>query len=223
MNLGTVPARSKVTLEYDVVVDSGVESVPAPGPTASFSSREIGVPVKANTSEPLALPSWRARSARSQVLPSRATVVRGSRPGSLSAGAKRPPEAVRVFGLDSRYLEETPPSALSTDRTNPALDYSVPRRHWRCQSVPVLWCRYGFRAEVSPLASALAASPTCRRRSLSSTAGRKAARAVRLRPELGDRRPRPVRQNDHPGLPERDDDPRHGPPSSTDRRSRRLC
>ena len=49
MNLGTVPAKSKITLEYDVVVDSAVESV-APGPTASFSSREIGVLVKANTS-----------------------------------------------------------------------------------------------------------------------------------------------------------------------------
>ena len=106
MNLGTVPARSKITLEYDVVVDSGVESVPAPGPTASFSSREIGVLVKANTSNRWTWPSWRASSARSRMLPEQShcrswiSTRARSRPG-----AKRPPEAVRVFGLDSRYLE----------------------------------------------------------------------------------------------------------------------
>ena len=109
MNLGTVPAKSKVTLEYDVVVDSGVESVPAPGPTASFSSREIGVPVKANTSEPLDLDELARQLGQ---IPGVARAEPLSfvdlDPGSLSAGAKRPPEAVRVFGLDNRYLEEDP-------------------------------------------------------------------------------------------------------------------
>ena len=109
MNLGTVPAESKITLEYDVVVDSGVESVPALGPTASFSSREIGVPVKANTSEPLGLAELARQLGQ---IPGVARAEPLSfvdlDPGSLSAGAKRPPEAVRVFGLDNRYLEGDP-------------------------------------------------------------------------------------------------------------------
>ncbi|MDF2747757.1 MAG: hypothetical protein K0S98_2044, partial [Propionibacteriaceae bacterium] len=97
------------TLEYDVVVDSGVESVPALGPTASFSSREIGVPVKANTSEPLGLAELARQLGQ---IPGVARAEPLSfvdlDPGSLSAGAKRPPEAVRVFGLDHRYLEGDP-------------------------------------------------------------------------------------------------------------------
>jgi len=109
MNLGTVPAKSKITLEYDVVVDPGVESVLALGPTASFSSREIGVPVKANTSEPLGLAEL-ARQLRQIPGVARAEPLSfvDLDPGSLAAGAKRPPEAVRVFGLDNRYLEGDP-------------------------------------------------------------------------------------------------------------------
>src|SRR4029453_15587699 len=44
LNLGTVPPKSAVTLAYDVTADAAVESVPSLGPSASFSSREIGVP-----------------------------------------------------------------------------------------------------------------------------------------------------------------------------------
>jgi putative ABC transport system permease protein len=109
LNLGTVPPKSKITLGYDVVADSAVESVPALGPSASFSSREIGVPVKANTSEPLSLEEL------TQQIGHIPGVVRAEPlsfvdldPGSLSAGTKRPAEAARVFGLDSRYLEQDP-------------------------------------------------------------------------------------------------------------------
>ena len=109
LNLGTVPAKSEVALGYEVVADSAVESVPSLGPSASFSSREIGVPVKANTSEPLSLDELTRQIskipgvARAEPL----SLVDLDR-GSLSAAPKRLPEAVRVFGLDSRYLEQDP-------------------------------------------------------------------------------------------------------------------
>ena len=103
LNLGTVRPKSKVTLAYDVVADSAVESVPSLGPSASFSSREIGVPVKANTSEPLSLDELTRQIGQ---IPGVARAEPLSfvdlDPGSLSAGAKRLPEATRVFGLDNR-------------------------------------------------------------------------------------------------------------------------
>ena len=108
-NPGTVPAKSEVALGYEVVADSAVESVPSLGPSASFSSREIGVPVKANTSEPLSLDELTRQIskipgvARAEPL----SLVDLDR-GSLSAGPKRLPETVRVFGLDNRYLEQDP-------------------------------------------------------------------------------------------------------------------
>ncbi len=109
LNLGTVPAESKVTLAYDVVADSAVESVPSLGPSASFSSREIGVPVKANTSEALSLAELtRQISQIPGVARAEPLSLVDLAPGSLSAGARRPPEAVRVFGVDNRYLEQDP-------------------------------------------------------------------------------------------------------------------
>ena len=109
LNLGTVPAESKVTLAYDVVADSAVESVPSLGPSASFSSREIGVPVKANTSEALSLAELtRQISQIPGVARAEPLSLVDLAPGSLSAGARRPPEAVRVFGVDHRYLEQDP-------------------------------------------------------------------------------------------------------------------
>ena len=109
LNLGTVPAKSRAVLSYDVVADSAVESVPSLGPSASFSSREIGVPVKANTTEPL------SQSELARQIGQIDGVARAEPmsfvdldPGSLSAGSQRPPEPVRVFGLDNRYLEQDP-------------------------------------------------------------------------------------------------------------------
>jgi putative ABC transport system permease protein len=109
LNLGTVPPKSTMTLSYDVVADAAVESVPALGPSASFSSREIGVPIKANASEPLTLEELSRQIGQ---IPG---VVRAEPlsfvdlvPGALSAGGKRPAEAARVFGLDGRYLEQDP-------------------------------------------------------------------------------------------------------------------
>ena len=109
LNLGTVRPKSKVTLAYDVVADSAVESVPSLGPSASFSSREIGVPVKANTSEPLSLDELtRQISQIPGVARAEPLSFVDLDPGSLSAGAKRLPEATRVFGLENRYLEQDP-------------------------------------------------------------------------------------------------------------------
>lgn len=67
LNLGTLAPKSKIMLAYDVVADSAVESVPALGPSASLPSREIGVPVKANTSEPLNLEELTRQAARFRV------------------------------------------------------------------------------------------------------------------------------------------------------------
>ncbi len=109
LNLGTVPPKSKITLAYDVVADSAVESVPSLGPSASFSSREIGVPVKANTSEPLSLAELtRQISQIPGVARAEPLSFVDLDPGSLSVGLQRPPEAVRVFGLDNTYLEQDP-------------------------------------------------------------------------------------------------------------------
>jgi putative ABC transport system permease protein len=109
LNLGAVPARSKITLGYDVVADSAVESVPALGPSASFSSREIGVPVRANTSEPLGLNELTRQIGQIRgVARAEPLSFVDLDPGSLSAGPRRPAEAVRVFGLEDRYLEEDP-------------------------------------------------------------------------------------------------------------------
>jgi putative ABC transport system permease protein len=109
LNLGTVPPKAKVTLVYDVVADSAVESVPSLGPGATFSSREIGVPVKANTSEPLSLDELTRQIGQ---IPGVARAEPMSfvdlDPGSLSAGPQQASEAVRVFGLDKRYLEQDP-------------------------------------------------------------------------------------------------------------------
>jgi putative ABC transport system permease protein len=109
LNLGTVPPKSAVTLAYDVTADAAVESVPLLGPSASFSSREIGVPVKANTSEPLS-PDELTRQIGQIPGVARAEPLSfvDLDPGSLSAGPKRPPEVLRVFGLDKRYLEQDP-------------------------------------------------------------------------------------------------------------------
>ena len=91
LNLGTVPPKSAVTLEYDVMADTAVESVPSLGPSASFSSREIGVPVKANTSEPLSLDELTRQIGQ---IPGVARAEPLSfvdlDPGSLSAGRKGP-------------------------------------------------------------------------------------------------------------------------------------
>ena len=109
LNLGTVAPKSKITLAYDVVADSAVESVPALGPSASFSSRELGTPIKANTSEPLSLEELTRQIGQiPEVARAEPLSFVDLDPGSLSAGTKRPPEAVRVFGLDSRYLEQDP-------------------------------------------------------------------------------------------------------------------
>jgi putative ABC transport system permease protein len=109
LNLGTLPPKSKITLGYDVVADSTVESVPSLPPSASFSSREIGVPIKANTSEPLSLDELtRQISQIPGVARAEPLSFVDLDPGSLSAGPKRPPETARVFGLDNRYLEQDP-------------------------------------------------------------------------------------------------------------------
>ena len=79
-----------------MVADSAVESVPSLGPSASFSSREIGVPIKANTSEPLSLAELTQQISQ---IPGVARAEPLSfvdlAAGALSAGAKRPP---RRFG-----------------------------------------------------------------------------------------------------------------------------
>jgi putative ABC transport system permease protein len=109
VNVGTVPPKSKITLQYDVMADATVESVPSLPPSASFSSREIGVPVKANTSQPLSLAELTRQIGQIPgVARAEPLSLVDLDPGSLSSGAKKIPEIARVFGLERRYLEQDP-------------------------------------------------------------------------------------------------------------------
>jgi len=119
LNLGTVPAKTEVTVTYEVVAGSAVESAQL-GPHATFSTREIADPIKANASEPLSLSELARRIgdipgvARSDQL----SFV-DLAPGSLSSGASRPTEPVRVFGFDQQYLEHDPSISIASGSYEP--------------------------------------------------------------------------------------------------------
>ena len=213
LNLGTVRPKSKITLEFDVVADAAVESVPALGPSASFSSREIGDPTRANTSDPLSLDELTSKISQ---IPGVARAEPLSfvdlDPGSLSAGANRPPEAVRVFGLDKQYIEQDPSIRIVEGAYEPGSGL-LSAEAARALAVRPRRCRPGTRTR-----HARAAQRTHQRhhRRLASKVAvlqprGKAARAVRLRPEHRDRRTRGLRQDDRAGLPERGNRARHHP------------
>ena len=213
LNLGTVRPKSKITLEFDVVADAAVESVPALGPSASFSSREIGDPTRANTSDPLSLDELTSKISQ---IPGVARAEPLSfvdlDPGSLSAGANRPPEAVRVFGLDKQYIEQDPSIRIVEGAYEPGSGL-LSAEAARALAVRPRRCRPGTRTR-----HARAAQRTHQRhhRRLASKVAvlqprGKATRAVRLRPGHRDRRTRGLCQDDRAGLPECVNRARHHP------------
>ncbi len=109
LNLGTVPAKTNVTVTYDVVAGSAVESAAELGQHATFSTREIPDPVRANASQPLGLSELTRRIAEVPgVARSDQLSFVDLAPGSLWSAATRPAESVRVFGFDQQYAEHDP-------------------------------------------------------------------------------------------------------------------
>ena len=106
LNLGTVPPRTRVTVRYAARVRSALPAVTAADLRATFSSREVVVPVRANAPVPVE-PAELARAiahvpgvAAAEQL---AFVDLG--PGSLRSGATRVTGPVRLFGLDDSYRD----------------------------------------------------------------------------------------------------------------------
>jgi len=95
-----------VTVAYMAMVRSAVDPVAPLDLRATFSSREIVAPVKANTPRPVGLAELARRIA---LVPGVATADQLSlvdlAPGSLRSGSKQAPGAVRVFGFDDLYRE----------------------------------------------------------------------------------------------------------------------
>ncbi|HWI01795.1 MAG TPA: FtsX-like permease family protein, partial [Propionibacteriaceae bacterium] len=109
LNLGTVPARTTVTVAYEVQADAAVDSVSALGLGATFSSRESATPTPANASEPLSLAALTDRIAR---VPGVAHADQLSfvdlAPGALRSSTRESPDSVRVFGFDEIYRGRDP-------------------------------------------------------------------------------------------------------------------
>ncbi len=109
LNLGTVPARTTVRIRYAVVATSAVRSTSALPRSASFSSREIVVPLPANAPGPVSL------GALAHQIAAVPGVARADQlsfvdlgPGSLSTRGRSTTDGVRVFGFDDSYLSADP-------------------------------------------------------------------------------------------------------------------
>jgi len=106
LNLGTVPPKTSVTVAYTAAARSAVNPVTSLDLRATFSSREIDAPVRANAPGPVGLAELTRRIAE---VPGVATADQLSfvdlAPGSLRSGSKQAAGAVRVFGFDDLYRE----------------------------------------------------------------------------------------------------------------------
>ncbi len=90
LNLGTVPARTSVTVTFDIEASTAVESASALGLAATFSSREIDTPAPANAAEPLSLAQLSEQIGRVPgVARADQLALVDLPPGSLRAGARR--------------------------------------------------------------------------------------------------------------------------------------
>jgi putative ABC transport system permease protein len=109
LNLGTVAARTTVTVAYDVKAGSPVDSVSALELGATVSSREIPMPTPASASEPLSLADLTERIGR---IPGVAHAGQLSQvdlaPGALRSGTRRSLDPVRVFAFDEVYRGRDP-------------------------------------------------------------------------------------------------------------------
>src|SRR6266540_624778 len=106
LNLGTVSPKTSVTVTYTATATSAVDSVASLELLATFSSREVVVPVQANAPGAVGLAELTRRIAE---VPGVARADQLSfvdlAPGSLRSGSKQAAGAVRVFGFDDLYRE----------------------------------------------------------------------------------------------------------------------
>ncbi len=106
LNLGTVPPKTSVTVAYTATATSAVDSVASLELLATFSSREVVVPVQANAPGAVGLAELTRRIAE---VPGVARADQLSfvdlAPGSLRSGSRQAAGAVRVFGFDDLYRQ----------------------------------------------------------------------------------------------------------------------
>ena len=106
LNLGTVPPKTSVTVAYTATATSAVDSVASMELLATFSGREVVVPVRANAPGAVGLAELTRRIAE---VPGVARADQLSfvdlAPGSLRSGSKQAAGAVRVFGFDDLYRQ----------------------------------------------------------------------------------------------------------------------
>ena len=146
LNLGTVRPNSKVTLGYDVVADAAIESVPSLGPSASFSSREIGMPLKANSSEPLSLEELTSQIGQIPgVARAEPLSFRRSRPRLALRGRDAASRGGPASASTSDIWTTTRPSGSSTAPTKPGAGLLSAEAARLCLSGPVTLSRYACR------------------------------------------------------------------------------
>lgn len=120
LNLGTVPAKTTITVEYDVKASAAVDSTSSLGLGATFSSREIATPAPANASEPLSLATLTERIA---LIPGVTHADQLSlvdlAPGALRSDTRQLPDPVRVFGFDEDYRGRDPSIRIAAGSYEP--------------------------------------------------------------------------------------------------------
>jgi putative ABC transport system permease protein len=109
LNLGTVAARTTVTVAYDVKAGSAVDSASALELGATVSSREVPIPTPASAAEPPSLADLTERIGR---VPGVAHAGQLSQVdlnrGALQSRTRRATDPVRVFAFDDGYRSRDP-------------------------------------------------------------------------------------------------------------------
>jgi putative ABC transport system permease protein len=109
LNIGTVPARTAVTLTYLARATRGVPSTAALRPGGKISTRESVVPTPANARPQLTLEQLQARVARIPgVAAADGLAFVDLPPGSARVGGRALPTTVRLFAFDRSYQRHYP-------------------------------------------------------------------------------------------------------------------
>ena len=117
LNLGRVPPRTTVTLQYLAVADRAVPRVSDLRPQARLSSRENVVPQPPNIPAPAALPDLVTRLAGIPGVVAADGLSFVDLPGgSLQAAGATIHEPVRVFALEPRYQQHYPSIRVAAGR-----------------------------------------------------------------------------------------------------------
>ena len=116
LNLGTVAARTTVTVAYEVKAGSAVDSVSTLELGATFSSREIPTPAPANASEPLSLADLTERIAPdTRGGPRRPAFSGRSGPGRAAVGHPAVPRTPCGCSASTRPTARRDPSIRIVD------------------------------------------------------------------------------------------------------------